>query len=75
MYENRADHLNNNLRLNEISILIFSQFYSKINRKQSEIVIEATHGLHAYQYFAIYKIPKKAGDEAFQVSFELPGHG
>ena len=31
MYESRADHLSNNFRLNETSILIFLQFYSKIN--------------------------------------------
>ena len=27
VYENRADHLSNNVRLEEISILIFFQFY------------------------------------------------
>ena len=48
MYENRADNLSNNLRLNEISILIFFQFYCKINRNQLEIVVEATYGLHPY---------------------------
>ena len=49
--ENCADHLSNNLRLNEISILIFFQIYCKINRNQSEIVAETTYGLHPHSYF------------------------
>ena len=57
MYESRADHLNNNLRLNEISIFIFLQFYCKVNRNQLEIVGEAT-----YEFFR-----KKPTNEAFQV--------
>ena len=40
MYENLADHLSNNVRLNEISIVIFLQFYREINRSQLEIVVE-----------------------------------
>ena len=35
-----------NLTLNGISILTFFQFYCKVNRNQSEIVVEATYGLH-----------------------------
>ena len=46
MYENRADNLSNNLRLNKTSELIFFQFYCKINRNQLEIVVEVTYGLH-----------------------------
>ena len=46
MHENRADCLSNNLRLNKISILSFSQFYFKIDRNQLEIVVKATYGLH-----------------------------
>ena len=34
VYENRADHLSNNLRLIEISILIFFEFYCESNRNQ-----------------------------------------
>ena len=41
MYENRADNLSNNLRLTEISMLIFFQFYCKIKRNLFEIVAEA----------------------------------
>ena len=48
MYENGADNLSNNLWLNEISILIFFQFYCIINRNQLEIVVEETYGLHPY---------------------------
>ena len=48
VHENYADNLSNNLRLNEISILIFFQFYCKINRNQLEIAVEATCGLHPY---------------------------
>ena len=48
VYENCADSLSNNLRLHEISILIFFQFFCKISRNQLEIVVEATYGLHSY---------------------------
>ena len=41
MHENWAHHLSNNLRLQESTILIFFQFYRKINRNQ----LEKTHGL------------------------------
>ena len=47
-YENRADQLSNNLILQEISTLIFFQFYWKINRNQSQIIVEATYGLNPY---------------------------
>ena len=48
VYENRADHLNNNLILQEISILIFFQFYCKISRNQSQVVAETTYCLNPY---------------------------
>ena len=44
VYKNRADYLSNNLRLNEISILILFQFYCKINKNQLKIVIKAIYG-------------------------------
>ena len=44
-YENCADNLSNNLGLHEKSILIFFQFYFKIRRNQSEIVVEAAYDL------------------------------
>ena len=47
MHENRADHLGHNLRLQEISVIIFFQFYSKINRNQLQIVAETTYGLNS----------------------------
>ena len=56
VYENRADRLSNNLRLNEISILSFLQFYCKINRNQLEIVVKATYGLHSNKYFEILNL-------------------
>ena len=40
-YENRAYNPSNNLRLHEISILNFFQFYCKISRNQLEMVDEA----------------------------------
>ena len=52
VYENRADRLSNNLRLCEISILTFFQFYFK-NRNQLEIVVIATYGLYPNKYFEI----------------------
>ena len=48
MYENCTDNLSNNLRLNEIYTLIFSNFTPKKNKNQLEIVVEATYCLHSY---------------------------
>ena len=48
VYENRADHLSDNMTLNEISIVIFFQFYCKINRNQLEIIVETTYGVNPY---------------------------
>ena len=56
IFENWADHLSNNLRLNEISILTFSQNYCKINRNQSESIVKATYGLHPTKYFEILNL-------------------
>ena len=53
VYENWADRLSNNPRLNEISRLTFSQFYFKINKNQLKIVLKATYGLHPNKYFKI----------------------
>ena len=56
VYENRYDHLSNNLILNEISKLIFFQFYCRINRKQLEIAVEAIYGLNPDKYFEILNL-------------------
>ena len=48
VHENRADHLSNNLILQEIPMLTVFQFYGKINRNQSQIVVETTYGLNPY---------------------------
>ena len=56
VYENGTDHLSNNQRLNEISKLIFFQFYFKIKRNQLEIVLTATYGLHPNKYFEILNL-------------------
>ena len=55
-YENCADHLSNNLRLNEISVLTFFQFYCKINRNQSKTVVESIYGLYPNQCFEILNL-------------------
>ena len=55
MYENYTDHLRSNLKLNEISTLLFSQFY-KIIRNQLEIVVKAIYGLHPNKYFKILNL-------------------
>ena len=51
VYKNRADHLNNNLRVIEISILTFFQFYFKINRYRLEVVVKATYDLHPNKHW------------------------
>ena len=48
VYENCSDYISNNLRLNEIAILMFFQFYCKINRNQLEIAAEKTYSLNRY---------------------------
>ena len=45
VYKNCADHLRNNLRLNEIFILIFFQFHCKISRNKLKLVVKATYRL------------------------------
>ena len=52
VHENRAE-TRNNLRLSQITILTFSQFYFKINRNQLEIVVKATYGLDPSKYVEI----------------------
>ena len=56
MYEICADHLNNNLVLNEIFLLILFQFYYKINKNKLEVVVEATYGIHPNKYFKILNL-------------------
>ena len=56
MYEICSNHLGNDLRLNEISVPVFFQFYCKINRNQLEIVVEITYGLHPNKYFEILNL-------------------
>lgn len=56
VYENRYDHLSNNLILNEISKLIFFQFYCRINREQLEIAVETIYGLNPDKYFEILNL-------------------
>ena len=48
--------LMNNLRLNEISVLTFFQFYCKINRNQSETVAEPIYGLYPNQCIEILNL-------------------
>ena len=56
VYKNHPDHLNNNLRLKEISILIFLQFYCKINREQLEILIEVAYSSRPKKYFEVLNL-------------------
>ena len=60
----------NNLRFHETSIFIFFQFYCKINKKQLEIVVEVTYGLHPNQYFEILDL-KIAGKGLMKRCFKL----
>ena len=75
MYENRADHLNNDLILQEISIFIFFQFHCKINRNQSQIAEK--NNLWPKSILILSKpefkiLRKRPGDEAYQISFKFP---
>ena len=56
LYEDRADHLSNNLRLNKIFKLIFFQLYCKISRNQLETLREAAYGLHPNLSFEILNL-------------------
>ena len=75
MYENRADHLRNNLRLQKILVLIFFQFYYKRNEKT--ITNSCRNNLWSKPISILSKTEfkifrKKPGDEAFQLSFKFP---
>ena len=56
LYEDRADHLSNKLRLNKIFKLIFFQLYCKISRNQLETLREAAYGLHPNLSFEILNL-------------------
>ena len=73
MYENRADRLSNNLRLNEISILSFFQFYFNIDRNQLEISLEATYGLHPNKFLEIMHLTF-CGRSLVTLCFGLPSN-
>ena len=46
VYKNPVDRLGNSLWLNEISLLIFFQFYCIINKKQVKTLLETIYGLN-----------------------------
>ena len=78
MYENRADHLNNNLVLQEISILIF--FPILLQNKQKPITNSCRNNLWSKSILILSKtefkiLRKKPGDEVFRVSFKFPRRG
>ena len=87
VYENRADHLNNNLVLQEIFILIFFQFYCKINWNQSQIVVQTTYCLYLYFQILYFQpililsktefkiLRKKPGDKTLPFSLKFPKRG
>ena len=84
MYENRADHENNNLILQEISMLIFFQFYCKKNNHNSTakkpITNSCRSNLWSKSILILSKtefkiLRKKPGDEVFRVSFKFPRRG
>ena len=56
LYEDRTDHLSNNLRLNKIFKLIFFQLCCKISRNQLETLREAAYGLHPNLSFEILNL-------------------
>ena len=73
MYENRADHLNNNLILQEVSNLSFSN--STANR-QKPITTSCRNNLWSKPILILSKTKfkifrKKSGDEIFRVSFKF----
>ena len=49
-------YLRNNLRLNEISILIVLQNYCKIHGNQLGIIVKATYSLHLNKYFEMLNL-------------------
>ena len=77
MYENRADHLNNNLTLQEISIPMFPIL---LQNKQKPIINSCRNNLWSKPILILSKTEfkvfrKKPGDEAFRVSLKLPRRG
>ena len=75
MYENRADDLSNDLKLFDISILIFFQFYSNMNKNQLKIVVEETC-LHPNEYFEILNLKNgEAWRRGIAGFVQIPRHG
>ena len=77
MYENWADHLNNNLTLQEISVYLFPIL---LQNKQKPITNSCRNNLWSKSILILSKtefkiLRKKPGDEAFRVSFKLPRRG
>ena len=77
MYENWADHLNNNLILQEISVYLFPIL---LQNKQKPITNSCRNNLWSKSILILSKtefkiLRKKTGDEAFRVSFKLPRRG
>ena len=75
VYENCADNLSNNLRSNEISILIFFQFSKK--KKQKPIRNSCRSNSWSTPILILWNIEfkiltKEPGDEALLVSFKFP---
>ena len=76
VYENRADDLSNDLKLIDISILIFFQFYSNINKNQLKIVVEETYCLHPNEYFEILNLKNgEAWRRGISGFVQIPRHG
>ena len=78
MFENCADYLNNNLILQEISILIF--FSILLQNKQKPITNSCRNKLWTKPISMLSKkefkiLRKKPGDEPFRVSFKFPWRG
>ena len=78
MNENRADHLSNNLILQEISILIL--FPILLQNKQKPTTNSCRNNLWFKLILIISKtefkiLRKKPGDETFRVSFKFPRRG
>ena len=77
VYENCADHLNNNLMLKEISILF--SFPILLQNKQKPITNSCRSNLWSKPILILSKtdfkiLSKKPGHESFRVSFKFPRH-
>ena len=75
MYENHTDHISNNLRLNEISIIVFLPILFQNKQKLIRNSSKRTYELHPNKHLKSNILSIKPSDEVFQALFKFRRRG